>query len=106
LRAHGIGLQWGGPGQSWPLLNFQPGDLLSCPKRPGSARSGTFGFKIKGIMRDSPSKENRKFMAKWVGYGVAIGCGIGVIFGNTVLGIGPGVAIGVAIGRSILKSRR
>lgn len=45
-------------------------------------------------------------MAKWVGFGVAIGCGIGIIFGNTVLGIGPGAAIGVAIGRSILKSRR
>jgi len=65
-----------------------------------------FGFKIKGFMRDSPSKEDRIFMAKWVGYGVAIGCGIGVIVGNTVLGIGPGVAIGIAIGMSILKSQR
>jgi hypothetical protein len=88
--------------------------MVECPLRGrnlpdsdglDSARSA-FGFKIKGLMRDSPSKEDRKFMAKWVGYGVAIGCGIGVIFGNTVLGIGPGVAIGVAISRSILKSRR
>lgn len=82
------------------------GRKLPYTERLGSARSSPFGFKIKGLMRDSPSKEDRKFMAKWVGYGVAIGCGIGVIFGNTVLGIGPGVAIGVAIGRSILKSRR
>ena len=65
----------------------------------------SFGCKIKGFMRDPPSKKDRKFMAEWIGYGVAIGCGIGVICGNTVLSIGPGVAIGVAIGRSILKSR-
>jgi hypothetical protein len=73
---------------------------------PLPARSGPFDFEIKGFMRDSPSKKGRKFMAKWICYGVAIGCGIGVAIGNVALGIGPGGAIGVAIGRSILKSRR
>ena len=75
-------------------------------ERPGSAKSGTSNFEIKGTMRDSASKKDRKFMAVWICYGVAIGCAIGVALGNVALGIGPGIAIGFAIGRSILKSRR
>jgi hypothetical protein len=56
-------------------------------------------------MSDSPGKKNTKFMCLWMGYGVAIGCGIGVAMGNLALGIGPGVAIGAAIGALISKSR-
>lgn len=80
--------------------------MLWWAKRPGSARSGPFDFEIKGFMRDSPDKKDRKFMAKWICYGTAIGCGIGGAIGNLSLGIGPGAAIGFAIGTLILKSRR
>jgi hypothetical protein len=41
-------------------------------------------------MSDSPSKKDRKFMAVWICFGVAIGCGIGFAIGNPALGIGPG----------------
>ena len=74
-------------------------------KRYVNGHERPFDFEIKGFISDLPRKKNTKFIALWICFGVAIGCGIGVAMGKLALGIGPGAAIGFAIGTLILKSR-
>lgn len=56
-------------------------------------------------MSESSGKNDPKIMGRWVCYGVAIGCAIGLAIGNLTLGIGPGGAIGLLIGTKSLKSK-
>lgn len=49
-------------------------------------------------MSNSNDAEKAKYVGAGMVFGVAIGCGLGVAFGNLALGIGPGIGIGVAIG--------
>lgn len=65
-----------------------------------------FRLRNEDAMSGSSDKKDRKFMARWIGFGVASGCAIGIAIGNLALGIGPGVAIGVLIGTLNSKSRR
>ena len=39
----------------------------------------------------------RRFAPQWIGLGVAIGAGLGVVFDNIAVGAGAGVALGVAL---------
>jgi hypothetical protein len=45
-------------------------------------------------MTDKP----RRFAPQWIGIGVAIGAGLGVLFDNIAVGAGMGVALGMALG--------
>jgi hypothetical protein len=39
----------------------------------------------------------RRFAPQWIGIGVAVGAGLGVVFHNMPVGAGVGVALGVAL---------
>jgi hypothetical protein len=43
------------------------------------------------------SKERPAFAAQWIGVGVAVGAGLGVVFGNIAIGAGAGVALGMVL---------
>ena len=49
-------------------------------------------------MSEKQSEIRQRYVGLGMALGTAIGCGIGVAFGNMALGIGPGIAIGVAFG--------
>ena len=40
----------------------------------------------------------RNYLLMWVGIGLAMGAGLGVVFEQVPLGVGLGLAVGVAIG--------
>jgi hypothetical protein len=44
------------------------------------------------------------FAPQWIGIGIAIGAGLGVVFGNVAIGAGAGVALGVIL--AVLVGRR
>ena len=47
----------------------------------------------------------RRFAARWIGIGVAIGAGLGVVFDDIAVGTGMGVALGVALGGVLRRLR-
>jgi hypothetical protein len=49
--------------------------------------------------------KKRNYIGPGMCFGVALGCVIGIAFGNLALGIGPGIAIGMAIGAVMSKQR-
>jgi len=52
------------------------------------------------MITDMPKEKDDQ--QRYLGFGicidVAVGCGLGLAFGNVALGIGPGIAIGVVFG--------
>lgn len=50
-------------------------------------------------------KDQQRHMSFGIGIGVAAGCGLGIIFGNPVLGIGPGIALGLIFGMALAKKK-
>ncbi len=43
------------------------------------------------------SKKSARF-SSWIGIGLAIGAGLGVVFHNIPVGVGMGIALGAALG--------
>ncbi len=47
--------------------------------------------------------DQQQYLGFGISIGVAIGCGLGIIFGNLALGVGPGIAIGAVFGMVLAK---